>query len=129
MILYNTFIIIMSNKQPYLNTFTHNKTIRLTLSVFMLIKFGVIYTTLMILRIKLKQTLWKIKMHSTELNPMSDGGADLKTVYRSGAVRVSDKMPNLKVSTGPLQSMENSCLRLLTVTRQEETDKRIKCMA
>lgn len=35
MILYNTFIIIiiMSNKQPYLNTFTHNKTIRLMWSV------------------------------------------------------------------------------------------------
>lgn len=34
MILYNTFIIIiiMSNKQPYLNTFTH-KTIRLMWSV------------------------------------------------------------------------------------------------
>lgn len=59
---------------------------------------------------------------------MSDRGADLKTVYRSGAARVSDKMPNPNVSTGPLQSTENSCLRLLTVTAQKETDKRIKRM-
>lgn len=80
MILYNTFIIIiiMSNKQPYLNTFTHNKTIRLMWSVFMLIKFGVIYMTLTILRIKLKQTIWKIKMHNTELNPISDRGCRFK---------------------------------------------------
>lgn len=57
---------------------------------------------------------------------MSDRGADLKTVYRSGAVRVSDKMPNPKVSTGPQQSTENSRLCFPTVTGQEETDKRIK---
>lgn len=60
-------------------------------------------------------------MHSTELNPMSDRGADLKTVYRSGAARVSDQMPNRDVSTGPLQSTENSSLRLLTVTAQKDT--------
>lgn len=35
----------MSNKQPYLNTFTHNKTIRLTWSVFMLIKFCYLHDT------------------------------------------------------------------------------------
>lgn len=45
MILYNTFIIIMSNKQPYLNTFTHSKTIRLTWLVFMLIKFCYLHDT------------------------------------------------------------------------------------
>lgn len=65
-------------------------------------------------------------MHSTEWNPVSDRGADLKTVYRSGAGRVSDKKPNPNVSTGPLQSTENACLRLLTGTGQEETDRRIK---
>lgn len=52
---------------------------------------------------------------------MSDRGANLKTVYRSGAARVSDQMPNQDVSRGPRLSTENSCLRLLTVTAQKDT--------
>lgn len=48
------------------------------MSAFMLIEFGVTYTTLAILRTKPKETLGKLKMQSTEVNPMSDRGADLK---------------------------------------------------
>lgn len=36
---------IMSNKQPYLNTFTHNKTIRLMWLVFMLITISYLHDT------------------------------------------------------------------------------------
>lgn len=68
MILYNTFIIIMSSKQPYLNTFTYNKTIRLTWCVFML-KFCYLHDTNDPTN-KTETDTWKLKMHSTELNPM-----------------------------------------------------------
>lgn len=77
-------------------------------SVFMLIKFGVIYMTLTILQIKLKQTIWKIKMHNTELNPISDRGCRFKnSVHRSGVLRAPENMPNTNISTRFQLSTEN----------------------
>lgn len=56
-------------------------------------------------------------MHSTELSPMSDRGADLKRVCPEVELQeflIKSQTP--KVSTGSPRSTENSRLRLLTAT-------------